>query len=168
MNSIVLGWRMGGRVAARLAVVYAFLASLIFYLQISGSGGFAGIWRPDRLWIASALGTGIAAILLTPLLVLIPILMAWLAGSVGGFLTGLMAPFLENTKLARWWGMFCFGIPPLIFHNASDLRPSLVLGTHWLNSYWFWVGLPTLICIFVGGWVGEHLAGSTEELVGHA
>jgi hypothetical protein len=55
--------------------------------------------------------------------------------------------------------MFCFSVPPLIFHTAADLRPHIMLGEHWLNSYWFWVGLPTVLSILIGGWVGEHLAG---------
>ena len=50
--------------------------------------------------------------------------------------------------------MFCFSVPPLLFHTAAALRPNLILGEHWLNSYWFWVGLPSLICVLVGGWVG--------------
>ena len=92
--------------------------------------------------------------------------MAWLAGSVAGFMTGLLAPLLGSRAVARWWGMFCFSVPSIIFHSAADLRPTLILGQHWLNSYWFWIGLPTLISILVGAKVGERLAANeTNEVV---
>ena len=61
--------------------------------------------------------------------------------------------------------MFCFGLPSLLFHSAADLRPTLVLGEHWLNAYWFWIGLPTLLCVLVGGWVGGQLSASGDVLV---
>ncbi|MBV7327102.1 hypothetical protein KFU94_02340 [Chloroflexi bacterium TSY] len=163
MNSITYGWALGGRVAARIAVVYALLSALIFYLQVSSGAGINAIWRADRLWVAEIVGTGFFAAILTPLLMLVPILLAWVAGSVGGFLTGLLTPFMTSGVTARWWGMFCFTIPSVIFHNAADLRPTLILGQHWLNSYWFWIGIPTVIGVLVGGWVGERLAGSGYE-----
>ena len=118
--------------------------------------------------LAQVLGSGVLLVLATPLLLTAPILLAWLAGSVAGFMTGLLAPFLGNRSLARWWGMFCFSVPSIIFHNAADLRPVVILGQHWLNSYWFWIGLPTLISILVGAKVGERLAetGGTEFVIG--
>jgi len=162
MDSVKLGWQIGGRVASRLACVYALLAALLFYLDVGANGGLAAVWRPDQLVLADLLGDGFVAVLLTPLLIIIPIGLAWLAGSVGGFLTGLLAWLLTNRTLARWWGMFCFSIPPLIFHTAADLRPTVALGEHWLNAYWFWVGVPSIICVLVGGWVGERLEGKGE------
>ncbi len=159
MNSTRSGWQLGGYVGSRLAVVYALLAALCFYLQVGADGGLAQVWRPDQIVLAEWLGDGLGAIVLTPLLALVPICLAALAGSFAGWLTSLLAWLFTNKTAARWWGMFCFSIPPLIFHTAANLRPTLVLGEHWLNSYWFWVGLPSLICILVGGWVGEQLAG---------
>ena len=159
MDSLKRGWQLGGYVGSRLAVVYALLAALLFYLQVGVDGGLAVVWQPDKLIVAQLLGQGFIAVLLTPLLALIPIGFAWLAGSIAGWLTGLLAWLFSNRTAARWWGMFCFSIPPLVFHTAAALRPNLVLGEHWLNSYWFWVGLPSLICVLVGGWVGAQLAG---------
>jgi len=159
MDSVKRGWRLGGIVASRLAVVYALLAALLFYLQMGADGGLAAVWRPDQIELVHLLGSGIGAVILAPLLALVPIALAWLAGSIGGLLTGLLAWLFTNKTVARWWGMFCFSIPPLVFHTAANLRPTLMLGEHWLNSYWFWVGLPSLICVLVGGWVGEQLAG---------
>ena len=165
MNAMHSGWKLGGRIAMRLAVVYILLAALVFYLQVS-SRGMAAVWRPERLVLAQMLGSGVLLVLATPLLLTAPILLAWLAGSVAGFMTGLLAPVLGNRSLARWWGMFCFSVPSIIFHNAADLRPTLILGQHWLNSYWFWIGLPTLISILVGAKVGERLAANeTNEVV---
>jgi Na+/proline symporter len=151
----------------RLATVYALLAALAFYLQINASEQLSALWRPDRLVLASLLGTGWGAFVLAPLLIIVPLGMAWLAGSVAGALTGLLAWLFSNRAFARWWGMFCFSIPPLIFHAAANLRPNLILGEHWLNSYWFWVGLPSLIAVLIGGWVGEHLSTQrrTEQYV---
>jgi hypothetical protein len=153
------GWQLGGTVGSRLALVYALLAALCFYLQTGVDGGFDKVWRADQLVIASLLGDGVGALLLAPLLVVAPISLAWLAGSVAGFLTSLLIWLFTNPGLARAWGMFCFSIPSLIFHTAADLRPHIILGEHWLNSYWFWVGLPTVLSVLIGGWVGEHLAG---------
>jgi hypothetical protein len=159
MDSVKRGWQLGGYVGSRLAVVYALLAALFFYLQVGADGGLAAVWQPDKLVVAQLLGNGFLAVVLTPLLAIVPIGMAWLAGSIAGWLTGLLAWLFTNKTMARWWGMFCFSIPPLVFHTAANLRPNLVLGDHWLNSYWFWVGLPSLIAVLVGGWVGERLAG---------
>ncbi len=164
MNSILMGWRVGGRTAARLAVVYMMLACLAYYLQASGNAHGAS-WQPDNLMLADFIGSGIWSVLAIPFLLVIPLGLAWLCGGVGGFMTGLLAPLLGNKKLARWWGMFCFFVPSLIFHNAADLRPQIVLGEHWLNTYWFWIGLPTLITVLVGGWVGEQLAGKERQFV---
>jgi hypothetical protein len=163
MNPVARGWRVGGYVGLRLATVYALLAALAFYLQVNASGHMSALWRPDRLMLASLLGSGVGAFFLAPLLIAVPLGMAWLAGSVAGALTGLLAWLFTGRALARWWGMFCFSIPPLIFHAAADLRPHLALGEHWLNSYWFWVGLSSLIAILIGGWVGEHLATQRRE-----
>ncbi|CAN5560926.1 hypothetical protein BH10CHL1_BH10CHL1_21030 [soil metagenome] len=162
MDAMKRGWQLGGYVGSRLAVVYALLAALLFYLQIGADGGLAAVWQPDKLVVAQLLGTGLIAVILTPLLALIPIGIAWLAGSIAGWLTGLLAWLFSNRTVARWWGMFCFSIPPLVFHTAAALRPHVVLGEHWLNSYWFWVGLPSLICVLVGGWVGTQLAGRAQ------
>lgn len=162
MNSIALGWKLGGRTATRLAIVYMMLALLAFYLQTSGSGEVKG---SSGIIVADFVGDGQSSLLLLPLLLVVPLGLAWLAGSVGGLMTGLLSPLLGNHKLARLWGMFCFFVPSLLFHNAADLRPQLVLGEHWLDAYWFWIGVPTIISIFVGGWVGENLAGHERQLV---
>jgi hypothetical protein len=162
MDSIGRGWQLGGYVGSRMALVYALLAALCFYLQVGAHDRFEQVWRPDQLVVASLLGDGMGALLLAPFLIAVPIGLAWLAGSVAGFLTGLLAWLFGNRAIARGWGMFCFSIPPLIFHTAAELRPHVVLGEHWLNSYWFWVGLPTLLSVLIGGWVGEQLAGRGE------
>ena len=44
MDSVKRGWRLGGIVASRLAVVYALLAALLFYLQMGADGGLAAVW----------------------------------------------------------------------------------------------------------------------------
>lgn len=157
-NSIALGWRIGGAVAARIAIAYVILAGLAFYLQVSHQG-LDQLWQPQRLSLANLIGNSTMAMVAAPILLVVPVGMAWLCGAVGGFMTGLLAPLLNNSTVARWWGMFCFFIPSLIFHNASTLRPTLIIGEHWLNSYWFWIGLPTIIAVIVGGWVGERLSG---------
>ena len=159
MDGVKRGWQLGGTVASRLAVVYALLAALLFYLQTGADGGLAVVWRPVQIVLVNWLGNGIGAVILAPLLALVPIALAWLAGSIGGWLTGLLTWLFTNKTVARGWGMFCFSIPPLVFHTAANLRPTLMLGEHWLNSYWCWVGLPSLICVLAGGWVGEQLAG---------
>jgi hypothetical protein len=159
MDGAQRGWQLGGYAGSRLAVVYALLAAVCFALQVAGAQGMAAVWRPDRVALAGWLGNDTVALLLAPVLILIPIGLAWLAGSVAGLLTGLMAWLFTNRTIARWWGMFCFSLPPLLFHAAADLRPTLALGEHWLNAYWFWIGLPTVIAVLVGGWVGEQLAG---------
>jgi hypothetical protein len=164
MDVVQRGWQLGGYVGSRLALVYALLAALLFYLQVEAYGPWGEIWQPQRLLVAGLLGSGLGALLLAPLLIIIPIGLAWLAGSVAGLLTGLLAWLFTNRRLARAWGMFCFAIPPLLFHTISELRPNVVIGEHWLNSYWFWVGLPSLISVLIGGWVGEHLAGRSSEL----
>lgn len=163
MNPVARGWQLGGQVGLRLATVYALLAALCFYLQVNTSSSISAIWRPDRLVIASWLGQGIGAVLLAPLLIIVPLGMAWLAGSTAGALTGLLAWLFSSRTPARLWGMFCFAIPPLVFHTAAELRPHVIVGEHWLNSYWFWVGLPSLIAILIGGWVGEHLADQRRD-----
>jgi hypothetical protein len=157
-NPITQGWRLGGYVGSRLAIVYTLLAALVFYLQAAADGGIEALWRPERLVIADLLGNGAGALLLAPFLLTIPLGLAWLAGSIAGALTGLLAWLFTDRVLARLWGMFSFAVPPLLFHTAADLRPHLILGEHWLNSYWFWVGLPSVIAILIGGWVGEHLS----------
>jgi hypothetical protein len=159
MDAVKRGWQLGGYVGSRLALVYTLLAALCFYLQVGVDGRFAEVWRPDRLMVAALLGKGVGALLLAPVLMAVPISLAWLAGSVAGFLTGLLAWLFTNRTLARWWGMFCFSIPPLIFHTAAELRPYVIVGEHWLNAYWFWVGVPSLLCVLIGSWVGEQLAG---------
>lgn len=158
MNPVLRGWRLGGYVGSHLAVVYALLAALAFYLQIGAGGHWAAVWRPERLMIASLLGNGVGALVLAPFLIVIPVGLAWLAGSIAGALTGLLAWLFTSRMPARLWGMFCFGVPPLVFHTAAELRPHLITGEHWLNSYWFWIGLPSIIAVLIGGWVGEHLA----------
>jgi hypothetical protein len=165
MDVVQRGWRLGGYVGSRLALVYALLAALVFYLQVEAYGPWGEIWRPQRLLIAGLLGSGLGALLLAPLLMIIPIGLAWLAGSLAGLLTGLLTWLFTNRRLARTWGMFCFAIPPLLFHTLSELRPNAVIGEHWLNSYWFWVGLPSLISVLIGGWVGEHLAGQSAGMI---
>ncbi len=163
MDPIKRGWQLGGYVGSRLAVVYALLAALAFYLEAGVGGQFNTLWQPNQLVLASLLGSGLGALLLAPVLIVLPIGLAWLAGSLAGWMTGLLAWLFTNRTLARWWGMFCFGVPPLLFHTVADLRPNLVIGEHWLNSYWFWVGLPSLISVLIGGWVGEHLADRAYE-----
>lgn len=158
MNTVQRGWQLGGYVGSRLAGVYALLAALLFYLQVGVPGQFNAVWRPDQLVLADLLGSGVGALLLAPLLIVVPVTLAWLAGSLAGLMTGLLAWLFTNRTLARWWGSFCFSIPPLLFHTVADLRPELIIGEHWLNSYWFWVGLPSLICVLIGSWVGEELA----------
>jgi len=164
MNSLFNGWKLGGRIALRLAIVYMIVAALIFYLQTSTSSYFAQVWNQQTISIVGLVGSGWSAFFITPLLMLVPLFIAWLTGSVAGLMTGLLAGIMTNKTLARWWGIFCFSAPILVFHNAAALRPNIVLGEHWLNSYWFWVGLPSLICILVGRWVGEQLTGSTQFL----
>src|SRR5690349_10258274 len=136
MDSMKRGWQLGGYVGSRLAVVYALVAALCFYLQMGADGGLAtglaGVWQPDKLVVAQLLGNGMLAVVLTPLLALIPIGCAWLAGSIAGWLTGLLGWLFTNRVMARWWGMFCFSVPPLLFHTAAALRPNLILGEHWL------------------------------------
>ncbi|RIK40611.1 MAG: hypothetical protein DCC55_14530 [Chloroflexi bacterium] len=163
MNPVARGWQLGGQVGLRLATVYALLAALCFYLQVSAGGHLATLWRPERLVVAAWLGQGVGAVLLAPLLIIVPLGLAWLAGSIAGALTGLLAWLFSSRTPARLWGMFCFAIPPLVFHTAAELRPSIIMGEHWLNSYWFWVGLPSLIAVLIGGWVGEHLAGQRRD-----
>jgi hypothetical protein len=163
MDPIKRGWQLGGYVGSRLAVVYALLAALAFYLEAGVGGEFTALWQPNRLVLASLLGSGLGALFLTPMLIVVPIALAWLAGSLAGWMTGLLAWLFTSRTLARWWGMFCFSVPPLLFHTVAELRPNLVIGEHWLNSYWFWVGLPSLISVLIGGWVGEHLAGRAYE-----
>lgn len=163
MSSLSLGWKLGGHAAARLAIVYMMLAGLVYYLQSSQSSGSTSRQSED-LFLVNLLGDGAWSLLGLPFLLVIPLLLAWLCGSVGGFMTGLLAPLLGSGKIARWWGMFCFFVPSLIFHNAAALRPRIVLGEHWLNAYWFWIGLPTVIAVLVGGWVGEQLAGKERQL----
>jgi hypothetical protein len=139
------------------------LAALAFYLQVHSGEHLATVWRPERLALASLLGGGPGALVVAPLLIAVPLTLAWLAGCISGALTGLLAWLFSGRTPARLWGMFCFSIPPLIFHAAADLRPYVVLGEHWLNSYWFWVGLPSLIAVLIGGWVGEHLSQQRRE-----
>lgn len=164
MSSLSLGWKLGGQAAARLAVVYMMLAGLVYYLQSSQGSGSASRQSEDLI-LVNLLGDSAWSLLGLPFLLVVPLLLAWLCGSVGGFMTGLLAPLLSNGKVARWWGMFCFFVPSLIFHNAAELRPQIVLGEHWLNAYWFWIGLPTIIAVLVGGWVGEQLAGKERHVV---
>ena len=57
MNSMKRGWQLGGYVGSRLAVVYALLAALLFYLQLGADGGLATVWQPDKLVVAQLLGT---------------------------------------------------------------------------------------------------------------
>jgi len=166
MNSLFYGWKLGGRIAIRLAVVYLLVAALIFYLQVSTTTYFASVWNAHTIHVVGWVGSGWTAFLTMPLLMTIPLFIAWLTGAVSGLMTGLLAGIMRNQTLGRWWGMFCFSVPILIFHNASALRPHIVLGEHWLNSYWFWIGLPSLICILVGRWVGEQLVG-TGQLIKH-
>ena len=155
MNSLLHGWRLGGQLATRLSIVYLVVASVVFYLE----GGFDVLRNSDDLYIVGLLGTGLRAFFLTPFLTLVPLLLARLAGSCAGLLTALLAGLFDNRRPARVWGYFCFSLPPVIFHHAANLRPQIIFGEHWLNSYWFWVGVPSLICVFVGGWVGEQLCG---------
>jgi hypothetical protein len=165
MNPIKQGWQLGGYVGSRLAVAYALLAALAFYLEINADGSPAQLWQPERLWVAALVGQGWLGWVVAPPLLAVPIGLAWLAGSVAGAMTGLLAWLFTGRMLARLWGMFSFAVPPLIFHTAAELRPHLLLGEHWLNSYWFWVGLPTLISVLIGGWVGEQL--SAQRSMGH-
>lgn len=148
---------MGAGVGLRVATVYTALAILVFYLQIS-SEGLTRIWHPNRLLAVEILGTGWLSLIAVPFLILIPISLAWLSGAVSGFLTALLAPLLGNASVARCWGMFCFFVPSLIFHNAAGLRPRIAIGEHWLNAYWFWIGLPTVLAVLAGGWVGQQLS----------
>jgi hypothetical protein len=157
-NPITYGWRLGGYVGGHLALAYAVLAMVVFYLQAAAAGGLRALWRPEQLVIAELLGGSPGAWLLAPVLITVPLGLAWLAGSIAGALTGVLAWLFTSRPLARLWGMLCFSIPPLLFHTAAELRPAVVLGEHWLNSYWFWVGLPTLIAVLIGGWVGERLS----------
>lgn len=163
MNSITMGWKLGGQAAARLALVYMMLALLALYLQTSGNGAHS-FQLPEGVLLPNFVGSGAWSLLTIPLLLAVPLGLAWLCGSVGGFMTGLLAPLLGNPKIARTWGMFCFFVPSLVFHNAADLRPQIVLGEHWLNAYWFWIGVPTVITVLVGGWVGEQLSGRERQL----
>lgn len=164
MKSLKNGWALGGVIGLRLAGVYAVLSALTFYLQLS-SEKWADLWAPNRLIIAEILGQSQVALLALPFLLLIPLGLAWLSGAVSGFMTGMLAPLLGNRLVARCWGMFCFFVPSLIFHNAADLRLRIVIGEHWLNTYWFWIGVPTLIAIMAGGWVGERLSGAEEKAI---
>lgn len=162
MNSLKIGWKLGGSVGLRLAGTYLSLAVLCFYLQHSG-GQWSHVWHPQRLVIAELTGSNPWGLVLLPFLMLIPLGLAWLAGAVSGFMTGMLAPLLGNRVIGRWWGMFCFFVPSLIFHNAAELRPQIVIGGHWLNSYWFWIGFPTLIAVLAGGWVGERVSGYADS-----
>ncbi|HMN29008.1 MAG TPA: hypothetical protein PKE45_12725 [Caldilineaceae bacterium] len=163
MNPVTRGWRLGGYVGLRLATVYALLAALALFLQLkAGHQPLAG-WRSEGVEVVALVADGPAGMVRAPFLLAIPLGMAWLAGAISGALTGLLAWLFSGRTAARLWGMFCFSIPPLVFHTAAELRPYVVLGEHWLNSYWFWVGLPSLIAVLIGGWVGEHLATPRRE-----
>jgi hypothetical protein len=163
MNPVTRGWRLGGYVGLHLATVYALLAALAFFLQVKSGQQQPAAWRSDQVEVVALFADGLGGMLLAPFLIVIPLGMAWLAGSISGALTGLLAWLFSGRPAARLWGMFCFSVPPLVFHTAAELRPSIVIGEHWLNSYWFWVGLPSLIAVLIGGWVGEHLSAQKGE-----
>lgn len=157
MDKIHVGWRIGGRMGAWLAVSYALVAAVVFYAENGLGSSRSPLWMAEKPSAVNWLNSGLDVLLLTAFLSMIPVTMAWLAGSLAGALTGVLAGALHGA-VARLWGMVCFSLPPVAFHAVAELRPTLVLSEHWLNSYWFWVGLPSVICVLVGGWVGVRLA----------